>query len=453
MAKQGNLSSTRLACRLLALVAVVLFAGVYARAQQVQAPPSPASPQGANDGSYIVTFRAGTSQADRAASVRRAGAILRFNYRIVDAVAITGNINALAALQREITVLEIIPDRPVRAFQSPNARPGGGGSGGGTGEVVPEGVKRVGVPTSTSGAGIGVAIVDTGMDLVHADLAEGSASFSAFGDSCQDGNGHGTHVAGIVAALKDNGTGVVGVAPGATPYCVRVLDNAGSGSDATVMAGLDWVFANRTLVTPNIRVVNMSLGRSGSLNDNSALRGSVQALYNAGVAVVVAAGNDSSLEVSDQVPATYPEVIAVASSTAIAGSNAGCRFFPGTIPADTASYFTTDGEFDLATGIGVTISAPGADKEDVSKSCFAKSVGILSLKLGGGTTRMSGTSMASPHVAGIVARIMQTKGLSDVEAIRDEIWLTADREGVAPLDSPTGGYSFDGEREGLAQAP
>lgn len=424
-----------------ALFLVLLLAGVRANAQ-LQPPPSPPQTPSGNDGNYIVTFRPGTSQADRAASVRRAGASLRFNYSIVDAVAIAGaGVNMIAALQGDISVLEIIPDRPVQAFS----------------QTTPEGVTRVKAAPGVSawtGSGIGVAIVDTGIDLVHLDLQGGlaGASFTAFGTSCQDGNGHGTHVAGIVAA-RDNVSDVVGVAPNSTLYCVRVLDAAGSGTDATVMAGLDWVYQHRIQapLNPNIRVVNMSLGRTGTLNDNPALRASVQTLYNNGIAVVVAAGNDASKEVSQMVPAGYPEVLAVASTSAVDGSNAGCKFFTSTIKADTASYFTTDGKLNTQ-NIGVTISAPGEDKENVAKSCFASSVGILSLKLGGGTTRMSGTSMASPHVAGIVARLMQT-GLTNVETIRSTIRSNADRVGTAPVNSPTGGYSFDGEREGIAKAP
>jgi subtilisin len=411
-----------------------------------------------------VTFQPGTPVAERAASARQAGASLRFNYNIVDAVAVMiPNSNALAALQRDPSVLEIIPDRPVHAIQAPNGNGNGKGKGNGepggtvSGQVVPEGVKRVGVPTASSnGAGVGVAVVDTGIDLAHADLAVGTSSFDAFGSSCQDDNGHGTHVSGTVAAL-DNTVDVVGVAPAATPYCVKVLDQNGSGSDSTVMAGLDWVATNANAVNPPIRVANMSLGREGTLNDNSALRASVQALKNMGVVVVVAAGNDSSKEVKEMVPAGYPEVIAVASASAIDGTNKGCRFFSGTIPADTASYFTTDGAFDPGTQIGVTVSAPGEDKEDVNKPCFAVSTGILSLKLGGGTTRMSGTSMASPHVAGVVARILNagsyTADSSGVDNVRTTLRSTADRETIAPLDSPAGGYSFDGEREGIAQAP
>ena len=190
---------------------------------------------------------------------------------------------------------------------------------------------------------------------------------SQIGNPGHNDNGHATHVAGIVAAL-DNTWDVIGVAPGATLYCVKVLDSTGSGSDSTVMDGLDWVLSNHAGVTPPITVVNMSLGRPGSLDDNPSLRTLVFQLYNADVTVVVAAGNDPFSEVSEQVPATYPEVIAVASTTAEGGSNK-CKRVNFVVEADTASYLTTDGAFDELTGIGVTVSAPGEKLENINKGC------------------------------------------------------------------------------------
>jgi subtilisin family serine protease len=407
-------------------------------------------------GQYIVTFRRGTGQSDRASAVQRAGGAVRFNYSIVDAVAIRiPNSNVLAVLQNHPSVLAVIPDRAVHAIPhgdvGENGKPSGGG-GGGAGEVMPEGVKRVGEPTSSSnGSGIGVAILDTGIDLQNADLAPSADRFSAFGGSCQDDNDHGTHVAGIVGALQGNNLGTVGVAPAAVLYCVKVLDATGSGSDSDVIAGLEWV-ANHSA----IRVVNMSLGRPGTVNDNPLMRDAIKALYAAGVTVVVAAGNDSSKDVSQMVPASYPEVLSVASTTAIAGTNS-CRRFSGKIGADTASYFSTDGmglgwdATDHWLG-GVTVSAPGEDEEDISQSCLISSKGILSTKRGGGVVRMSGTSMASPHVAGIAARMVQ-KGVSGPEAIRHSLRNFAQSAGSVPLDSPASSYSFDGEREGIAKAP
>ena len=402
--------------------------------------------QGAQD--YLVRFREGANAAARATVVRNAGAALGFNFHRVNAAAVrVPNAKALAALQNDPSVLAVIPNRPVFAYQvNENGKGKPGGGGGGAAQVIPAGVVRVGVPTGTSnGSGVGVAVLDTGVDLAHADLAGTVDAFNSFGGpSCQDDQGHGTHVTGIIAA-RDNSVDVVGVAPSSQIYCVKVLDNAGSGSDATVMAGLEWVLDHHASSVPNIKVVNMSLGRPGSVDDNPDLHDLITSLKTAGISVVVAAGNDPSLAASEQIPGGYPEVVAVASTTAQAGSNL-CRFLSSPIAADAASYFTSD-------GVSVTVSAPGEEKEDVARSCLIASVGILSTRLAGGTTRMSGTSMASPHVAGIVARYYQQNPLYTVDDIRQFLESDADRVGIAPLDSPTGSYTFDGEREGIAQAP
>jgi len=392
---------------------------------------------------FIVRFREGTSAAARAAVVRGVGAAVDVNFGRVNAAAVrVPNANALAALRNNPSVLAVIPNRPVFALQNGKGKPGGGGSG--PTQVVPAGVARVGAPTiDSNGLGVGVAVLDTGVDLAHPDLAGTVNAFNGFGGpSCQDDQGHGTHVAGIIAA-QDNTADVIGVAPKATIYCVKVLDSAGSGSDATVMSGLEWVLNNHASVVPAIKVVNMSLGRPGSVDDNPDMHDLMVALEGAGITVVVAAGNDAATEVSGQIPAAYPEVIAVASTTALAGTNQ-CRFLSTAIAADTASYFTTD-------GIGVIVSAPGEERENVSRSCFISSDGILSTRLGGGTTRMSGTSMASPHVAGVVARYYQAG--FQASDIRQFLQLDADRAGIAPIDSPGSQYTYDGVREGIVQAP
>ena len=212
-------------------------------------------------------------------------------------------------------------------------------------------------------------------------------------------------------------------------------------SDASVIAGLDYVAANAT--TLNIRVVNMSLGRPAS-SDDSAMHQAVLSVVNAGVTVVVAAGNDCSSEVSDQVPAGFSEVLAVASTTAKDGTKNRFGYF---ISVDTASYFTTD-------GVDVAISAPGEDQENVSNGYLLSSVGILSTRLGGGTTRMSGTSMASPHVAGVAALLYQQVGATlSPSAVRSKIHAGASNILSAPKDGVTSCYSFDGVREGVLSAP
>ena len=354
----------------------------------------------------------------------------------------------------------MVPDHYVYASdEGGNAerRPGGSGSGGsgsiGT-QVIPAGVQRVGAPTEwakgVTGTGVGIAVIDTGIDFNQTDLQPVSATcFTAY-SSCQDDNGHGTHVSGIIAA-RDNGQGVVGVAPGATLYAVKVLNSSGSGTWSSVMAGVDWVTAH----AGSIQVANMSLGGAGSNSANCGdpdnngiiddpLHRSICNSVAAGVTYVVAAGNNSSQEITQQVPAAYPEVMAIASTSAVDGNNS-CRSYSGRIYADTASYFTTD-------GAGVAISAPGEEREDISRGCFVSSIGILSTKLGGGTTRMSGTSMASPHVAGIAALVKQVQPALTPAGVRSSITSGALRIGVAPLDSPTSGYSFDGVREGIGSA-
>lgn len=419
---------------------VVLFTSLLIHAQE---PP----------GDYLVMFGEGISVVDREIAVRNAGASPRFNYYIVSGAAVhIPNVRAMEALQRDPRVVTILPDRKVYAHVIATGSTKGAGST--SGQVIPSGVKRIGAsPGSGSGTGygIGVAVVDTGIDFNHNDLKPiGDACFTAF-SSCQDDNGHGTHVTGIIAA-RNNTIDVVGVAPDSIPYAVKVLDQSGNGSDATVISGLDWIYQSANSVTPPIRVVNMSLGRGGTLNDEPLLREAVQKIVNLGISVVVSAGNDSAMEVSQQVPATYPEVMAIASATAEDGANK-CNFFSDYIKTDTASFFTTDGKFDSVSKIGVTASAPGETKENISGGCMAQSVGILSTKLRGGTTRMSGTSMAAPHVSGVVARILERYGQMLPEDIRTHIRSTASRITLAPLDSPTRGYTFDGEREGITVVP
>ena len=396
----------------------------------------------------IILFRDGVTYGERERVMRQSGGRTTRHFRNVPASAGRVDTHARALLERHPDVRSVVPDREVEALGKPT------GSASATAvQVVPSGVTRIGAQPGAlayTGSGVGVAIVDTGIDFQHGDLAVAADCFTAYA-TCQDDQGHGTHVSGIVAAA-DNAIDVVGVAPGATLYAVKVLDRRGRGLDSTIMEGLDWIADHATLVSPAIRVVNMSLGRQGTLDDNPSLRAFVQALTRAGITVVVAAGNDATLEVGEQVPATYPEVIAVASTTAMVGTSA-CAGHPGAISGDTASYFTTDGVFDSRTGIGVSVSAPGEDREDLAKSCFLKSVGILSTRLGGGTVRMSGTSMAAPHVAGVVALMAQQSLTLTPDDARRRLRLGAANPDTAPFDSPVAGYSFDGEREGVVSAP
>jgi subtilisin family serine protease len=258
---------------------------------------------------------------------------------------------------------------------------------------LPFGVDRIeGENEATAGTGApAIAVIDTGSGP-HGDLniAGGRNCSTGRPTNHADGNGHGTHVAGTIGA-KLNGTGVVGMLPGARIYSVRVLNNAGSGSWSNVVCGIDWVTANAASL--NIKVANMSLGGSGSddgncgNSNNDALHRAICRSVASGVTYVVAAGN-SNADLKGFVPAAYDEVLSV---TAVAdfngqpggGAAATCRSDVDETAADFSNWAN------LASDQAHTIAAPG--------------VCIKSTWKGGGYNTISGTSMASPHAAGTVA--------------------------------------------------
>jgi subtilisin len=337
-------------------------------------------------GRYIVVLH---DNADSAAVAREHaslhGAAVSYVYR----AALRGYAAAipdarLAALRADPRVEFISADREVHAVA----------------QTLPTGINRIDSDLSSqlsgngSGtvSGLAVAVIDTGSGP-HSDLniAGGVNCSTGRRTNFNDGNGHGTHVAGTIGA-KDNFDGVVGVAPGVPIYSVRVLNNAGSGSWASVACGIDWVTANAA--SNGIKVANMSLGGSGSddgncgNSNNDPLHKAICNSVAAGVTYVVAAGN-SNADFSGFVPAAYNEVLTVTAEADFNGQPGGgaaatCRSDVDETPAD-FSNFTTAGSSDETH----TIAAPG--------------VCILSTWKGGGYNTISGTSMASPHVAGTAA--------------------------------------------------
>jgi subtilisin len=331
-------------------------------------------------GQYIVVVKAGyDSRAVAREHARSAGADVLYTYRAaLNGYAARLTPAGLAAVRSDPRVALVSPDRTVHAFA----------------QTLPTGVDRIQGDLSSAASGNGsgtvstaVAVIDTGIDLSHPDLNVVGGKNCSTGRSYNDGNGHGTHVAGTIAA-KDDGNGVVGMAPGAPLYAVRVLNNSGSGSWSSVICGINWVTANAA--SKGIKVANMSLGGSGSDGScaSSALHQAVCNSVSAGVTYVVAAGN-SNANFSNFVPAAYDQVLTV---TAVAdfngapggGGAATCRADVDDTAAD-FSNFTTSGSADA----NHTIAAPG--------------VCILSTWKGGGYNTISGTSMASPHVAGSAA--------------------------------------------------
>ena len=228
------------------------------------------------------------------------------------------------------------------------------------------------------GEGVKVAIVDTGIDLDHPDLVvEGHISFVSGSLSGNDGNGHGTHVAGTVGA-RNNNIGVVGVAPGVRLFAVRVLDDDGRGTWSGVVQGVEWAVDN------GMAVANMSLGSSS--NPGSFVASAMNAADNAGVLLVAAAGNSGNVfGIGDNVtwPARYPSVMAVAATT----------------QSDQRAIFSS-------TGTAVELAAPGVS---IRSTWCSGCSGVA-----GDYRDLSGTSMAAPHVSGTAALVLANGDLTDL---------------------------------------
>lgn len=278
-------------------------------------------------------------------------------------------------------------------------------------QTVPTGIQRIVAPVNGQididglddfRVDVDVAVIDTGIDLDHPDLnvvaSTNCSGGSPFTQSCgsggDDDNNHGTHVAGTIGAI-DNGIGVVGVAPGARLWAVKVLRSDGSGYISWIVAGIDYVTAHAA----DIEVANMSLGCECS---SSAMDTAIANSVRAGVVYAVAAGNNDK-DAATFSPANHPDVITVSALADFNGQPGGgaaptCR----TDQDDTLADFSNWGS-------RVEIAAPG--------------VCILST-IPGGYATYSGTSMASPHVAGAAALLASKSNPSsqdDVESIRSTL--------------------------------
>lgn len=270
-------------------------------------------------------------------------------------------------------------------------------------EQVPWGVSRIGAPAvwpSTTGVRVDVAVLDTGVTLDHPDLAGNlapGANMVATLRKPNDDHGHGTHVAGTVAAML-NGLGVVGVAPEVRLHPVKVLDRTGGGNLSDIIAGLEWC------VNQHIRVVNLSLGAS---QGSAAFAAAVTEAVAAGTVIVAAAGNDGPEPGTVGYPARYPEVIAVGAAT------------------------QTDGVADFSSrGPEVDVVAPGDE--------------IQSDWVGQSYQTLSGTSMASPHVAGLVALLLSVN--PDLTPAQVKTILQQSADSLA-------GWPSEAQGAGLVNAP
>jgi len=290
-------------------------------------------------------------------------------------------------------------------------------------QVLPSGINRIDADLSSTISGDGqnnvnvdIAIIDTGIDLRHPDLnVFKNVSFVKGVRTGNDDNGHGTHVAGITAA-KDDSNGVVGAAPGARLWAVKVLDKNGSGSISTVIKGIDYVTANAA----QIDVANMSLGcECISTSLNTAISKSVAA----GVTYVVAAGN-SGKDAATFSPANHPDVIAV---SAIADSDGKCGGLGSSTSYGADDTFATFSNF----GVVVDMAAPG--------------VNIYSTYKSGTYATLSGTSMASPHVAGAAALVKALNNLASPTDVKNSLTSNGSRSSLT-CDGNGFGY-FSGDRD------
>ncbi|MFN7151537.1 MAG: S8 family peptidase, partial [Microthrixaceae bacterium] len=241
--------------------------------------------------------------------------------------------------------------------------------------------------TRSRGAQVDIAVIDTGVAATHPDLRGkvcggvaylGGDGVARTGKGATDPHGHGTHVAGIAAASSDDGVGIAGVAPDARIMAIRVMDAQGHGYTSDVARGITWA------VDHGAEVVNLSLGGPAT----PSMRLAVDYALNNGVVVVAAAGNDHQTGDDPSYPGAYEGAIAVASYD----SNG------------TVSSFSTRGDY-------VDVAAPGSS--------------ILSTLNTGDWVRMSGTSMATPHVAGIAALLIAQQPSRTPAQVRERLESTA----------------------------
>lgn len=262
-------------------------------------------------------------------------------------------------------------------------------------QIIPWGVGRIGAARIWSrfqGSTVKVAVLDTGVSGTHPDLKVVRVFNALSGQPGYDQNGHGTHVAGTIAALK-NRFGVVGVAPKVRIYSVKAFDKNGTAFTSDIIQGLDWCIRN------GIDVINMSFGMS---EDSATMKELVERANRKGIVLVASAGNGGTGTGRIDFPARLPEVISVAAST----PNNGIAGFS-------------------SRGPGITVAAPGVE--------------ICSTIPGKSYTRMDGTSMAAPHVTGTAALLLAKNRRLTPARIRQLL-----RDTAVPLSGFTSGDQGSG---------
>ena len=345
----------------------------------------------------IVVFKKGfDKEADQDALLKKHGAVKIKHLKLINGTAVHLPSKEEKALREKGEILRIDEDIVIHATgDKAKKKPKNP-------QELTWGIDRIDADLAweeeNTGSGIRVAILDTGIDLEHPDLMDnikGNVNMIKPFKNGNDNNGHGTHVAGIVAAI-DNDIGVIGTGPEISLYAVKVLDNQGRGWLTDLIDGLDWC------IDYGMQVVNMCFGSS---EDNESFHDAIFKAYDAGIILVASAGNNGENGGAIEYPAKYIEVIAVSAID----------------EGDNFSSFSSWGtEIDLA--------APGVDIKSTYKN--------------GSYRIMSGTSMSAPHVTGTVALILKTQvgnydsfipnGIWDPEEVREKLMATAEDLGLDP---------------------
>ncbi len=328
--------------------------------------------------------------------IQSLGGTVKTVYHLVPTIAATMPADKLDQLRRDPRVKMVTPDTVLPA--NPDAGIKAGLQAGILSQTLPWGVDRIDaemVHPTNKGTGVKVAILDSGIDLDHPDLAvAGNVTFVPGTSSGDDDNGHGTMVAGIVGAL-DNAIGVIGVAPEASLYAVKVLDQYGNGQMSVILSGIQWAVDNQMKV--------MYIGCGGLLSWPETLVDALTAAYNSGIVIISGAGNGGTPDgQGDNIwcPARLASVIAV-----------------GATDQTNARWASS------STGWDLELMGPGVD--------------IYTTAMGGGYGYMTGTSASSAHAAGAAALLIRS-GLTNGVDVRYRMRNSAQDLGAAGWDTQYG---------------
>jgi subtilisin len=418
------------------VLAVLLLSVLLGAALLVGGPGAMAAPSGS--GSYIVVFKGSvTDPAALAASqTKKLGATLSFVYKVaLRGYAATIPTSRLAELTSDPRIAYVAPDTPVQAAA----------------QVLPSGVDRVDGELSstvsgngTGSVGLNVAVIDSGIDLTHPDLNVVGGFNCTPAKSYADDLGHGTAVAGLIAA-KDDSFGVVGVAPGARLWAVKSLRKNNTGTTSMMLCGVDWVTSTRTDGDPSndIAVANVSIigkrsddGNCGLTNKDPFHQAICRSVA-AGVTYVVAAGNNGA-DVARYFPAGYDEVLTATAMTDTDGQPGGTGpdqiVFNGTVCPPETGLVQDDTAVDFSNF--ATTSA------DQAHTIAAPGVCIVTDFVGGQLAVESGTSFASPLVAGVAALCIASGPCAGLTPVQIRQKLVSD---ASAYNTANPGYGFAGD--------